>query len=68
MVTLILFAPLLGALLCGFGWRFLGEKMSQVLTTGLVFFAAALSWTVFFTLGDETTHVVLLRWIESGSL
>ncbi|MFB0994212.1 MAG: NADH-quinone oxidoreductase subunit L [Paracoccaceae bacterium] len=68
MVTLILFAPLLGAFLCGFGWRVLGEKTGQVLTTGLVFLAALLSWIVFLTLGDETSHVVLLRWIESGSL
>ena len=35
MVTIILFAPLIGALICGFGWRFIGEYAGQVITTGL---------------------------------
>ncbi len=43
MATIILFAPLIGALICGFGWRLIGEKAGQVITTGLVFLAAFLS-------------------------
>ena len=35
MATIILFAPLVGALICGFGWRLLGEKAGQVITTAL---------------------------------
>jgi len=30
MPTIILFAPLIGALICGFGWRLIGEKAGQV--------------------------------------
>ena len=41
MATIILFAPLIGAIICGFGWRIIGEKAAQVLTTALVFLAAA---------------------------
>ncbi len=68
MVTIILFAPLIGALICGFGWRFIGEYAGQVTTTGLLFLAAILSWIVFLTPTTATEHIVLLRWIESGSL
>ncbi len=68
MATIILFAPLVGALICGFGWRLLGEKAGQVITTALVFLAAILSWMLFLNLGPETQHITILRWIESGAL
>ena len=63
-----LFAPLVGSLICGFGWRFIGERAGQVLTTGLLFLAAVLSWYIFLTFQGDTQHITLLRWIESGSL
>ncbi|MDQ2066658.1 NADH-quinone oxidoreductase subunit L [Xinfangfangia sp. CPCC 101601] len=68
MATIILFAPLIGAILCGFGWRIIGEKPAQVLTTAAVFLAAALSWVIFFNIGAETQQITVLRWIESGTL
>ena len=68
MTPIILFAPLIGALICGFGWRLIGEFAGQVITTGLVFLAAFLSWIVFFSLDAETTQIVLMRWIDVGSL
>jgi len=68
MATIILLAPLIGALICGFGWRLFGEQAGQVITTALVFLAAALSWTIFLTFDGETTQVVLMRWIQSGTL
>ena len=68
MATIILFAPLIGALICGFGWRIIGERAGQVITTALVFLAAFLSWIIFLTFDGETYKVVLLRWIESGNL
>ena len=68
MATIILFAPLIGALICGFGWRLIGEKAGQVITTALVFLGAALSWYIFLTFGGETQHITLFRWIESGTL
>ena len=67
MVTIILFAPLVGAILAGFGWKLMGEKGAQWTTTGLLFLAALLSWIVFLTLGDAHT-VSLFRFIESGTL
>ncbi len=68
MVKLILFAPLIGALIAGFGWRMIGEKAAQWLTTGLLFLSAALSWVVFFTFDGTTEHIQILRFIDSGSL
>ena len=69
MATIILFAPLIGALIAGFGWRIIGEKGAQFVTTGLLFLAAALSWVTFLTLDAEVTqHITILRWIESGTL
>ncbi|MES2665969.1 MAG: NADH-quinone oxidoreductase subunit L [Pseudomonadota bacterium] len=68
MATIILFAPLIGALLCGFGWRFIGERAGQVLTTALVFLAAFLSWVIFLTFDGETQQIHLLTWIQSGTL
>jgi NADH-quinone oxidoreductase subunit L len=67
MTTIILFAPLIGALICGFGWRFIGEFAGQVITTGLVFLAALLSWIIFLTFDGTTQQIVIMRWFDVGS-
>lgn len=67
MPTIILFAPLIGALIAGFGWKFIGETGAQWVTTGLLFLACLLSWIVFFTLGEPET-ITIFRFIESGTL
>ncbi|MFW5678062.1 MAG: NADH-quinone oxidoreductase subunit L [Rhodosalinus sp.] len=68
METLLLFAPLAGALIAGFGWRVIGETAAQWIATGLLFFSALLSWLVFLTFDGTTETVQILRWIESGTL
>ncbi|WP_319824199.1 NADH-quinone oxidoreductase subunit L [Thalassovita sp.] len=69
METIILFAPLVGAIIAGFGWRLIGEKGAQYLTTGLLFLACILSWIVFLGLDAEhVKHIHILDYIESGSL
>ena len=68
MTTIILFAPLFGAILCGFFWPLIGERAGQVITTAMIFLAAVLSWTIFLTFDGVTQHITVLRWIESGSL
>ncbi|MEL6595939.1 MAG: NADH-quinone oxidoreductase subunit L [Pseudomonadota bacterium] len=68
METIILFAPLVGALICGFGWRILGETAACWVATSLLFLAAFLSWIVFLGFDGETQRIVILRWIESGTL
>ena len=68
METIILFAPLVGALICGFGWKFIGETAAQWTATGLLFLACLLSWIVFFSFDGVTQQIPILRFIESGSL
>lgn len=68
METTILFAPLIGALICGFGWKFIGETAATWISTGLLFLAAILSWIVFLTFDGPTEHIQILRFIESGTL
>ena len=68
METIILFAPLVGAIIAGFGWKLIGETAAQWLTTGLLFLAAILSWAVFLTFDGPTEHIQILRFIESGTL
>ncbi len=68
MVQIILFAPLVGALIAGFGHRIIGDKGAQWLTTALLFLAAILSWIVFLWLPEGTQQIQILRWIDSGSL
>ncbi len=68
METIILFAPLLGALLCGFGWRIIGETAAIWTSTTLLFLACLLSWVVFLGFDGETQQITLFRWIESGNL
>lgn len=68
METIILFAPLVGALVAGFGWKLIGEDAAQWITTGLLFLSALLSWIVFLGFDGQTETIQILRWIESGSL
>jgi NADH-quinone oxidoreductase subunit L len=68
METTLLFAPLVGALLAGFGWRILGDKGAQWLTTGLLFLSCILSWVVFLGHDGVMEQVHLLDWVQSGTL
>ncbi len=66
----IVFLPLAGALIAGLFGRLLGPRPSELITTGFLLIAAALSWFVFIQVGfhHETTKVVVLPWITSGEL
>lgn len=68
METTLLFAPLVGSLICGFGHKFIGERAAMMVSTGLLFLTAILSWIVFLTFSGETEIIPLMRWIESGTL
>ncbi|OSP54494.1 NADH-quinone oxidoreductase subunit L [Pseudoruegeria sp. SK021] len=68
METIILFSPLVGALICGFGWKFIGEKAAMWTATGLMIYVCFLSWVVFLGFDGELYSITIARWIESGSL
>ncbi len=68
MTTVLLLAPLIGAIVAGLFWRMIGERPAQVVATGLLFLSALLSWIVFLSFDGETQQITLMRWIDSGSL
>ena len=47
IVTILVFAPLLGAAVVGLSGRRLGNIASQAITTGLLLLACGLSWYTF---------------------
>lgn len=67
MYTFILLAPLFAAIIAGFGWRYIGIKAAQYLTTGTLFAVAALSWVAFLTYDGQAQVITLARFIESGT-
>ncbi|RVV97243.1 NADH-quinone oxidoreductase subunit L [Mesobaculum littorinae] len=68
MTTIILLAPLIGAIICGFGWRVIGQTAATYTATGILFLVCLLSWITFLGFDGETQHIQILRWIESGTL
>ncbi len=68
MASIVLFAPLLGALICFFGHRSLGEQAAQWTATALLIVAAVLSWAIFLSHGPEAQRIQILAFVESGSL
>ncbi|NNE58134.1 MAG: NADH-quinone oxidoreductase subunit L [Hellea sp.] len=68
LYQIIVFAPLIGALIAGLGAPRIGEKPSMVITTVLLMLSAVLSWIAFFSVtgGDGGTTVELFRWMDVG--
>ncbi|EJL21481.1 proton-translocating NADH-quinone oxidoreductase, chain L [Caulobacter sp. AP07] len=70
LVTIIVFAPLLAAIVAGLFGRRIGDVASQAITTGGLILACALSWYVFgqWTWGHlEAFTVDLLPFIHVGN-
>lgn len=68
METIILFAPLVGALLAGLTWRVITDAGAQWAATGFAVFAAALSWVLWINFDGNVRDVFVLDWIRSGTL
>ncbi|WP_338504848.1 NADH-quinone oxidoreductase subunit L [Sphingomonas kaistensis] len=70
-IILIVFLPLLAALVAGLGGRAIGKVPAKAITTAALFISCALSWPIFlgFLSGANTATVVpVLDWIRSGDL
>jgi NADH-quinone oxidoreductase subunit L len=70
-IQIIVFAPLIAALIAGLGYRFIGAVAAKTITTAGLFLACALSWPIFlgFMSGAEKSYVEpVLQWVQSGSL
>jgi NADH-quinone oxidoreductase subunit L len=71
MYQAIVFLPLAGFLIAGLFGRFIGPRPSEIITTSLLFVAAALAWVTFvgFLAGQSPSSIELLTgWINSGAL
>ncbi len=69
LVTVLVFAPLVGALVAGLFGRKIGAIPAQAVTTGLLFLSCALSWTTFIGHvwgARESFLVELLPFIQIG--
>ncbi|PHR61388.1 MAG: NADH-quinone oxidoreductase subunit L [Robiginitomaculum sp.] len=68
-ILIIVFGPLIGAMIAGLFGRKIGHNAAQTVTTGFLILSALLSWHVFIQVGfgHETTEINLFRWIDVGS-
>ena len=70
-ILLIVFLPLLAALVAGLTNKAAPSVFAKSITTGALFISAALSWPIFlgFVGGTyEPTVVPVLKWVQSGTL
>jgi len=71
LLTTLVFAPLLGAIVAGLFGRRIGDKLSMAVTTALLFLSCGLSWFTFANVawGSWTQHYVfqLLPFIDVGA-
>ena len=70
MEILILFLPLIAAIIAGFFGRYIGDRNSEYITSGLVSISAFLSIFVFYQVivNQYEDNIVIAKWINSGSL
>ena len=70
MYHAIVFLPLVGFLIAGLLGRMLGPRPSEIITTGLLFVAAVLSWVSFIQVGfgDGATRIQVAHWMSVGDL
>jgi len=70
-ILVIVFLPLLAAIVAGLGNRALGNVPAKLVTTGALVISCLLSWPIFITFlgGDVPAQVVpVLHWVQSGAL
>ncbi len=70
-ILIIVFLPLLAAIVAGLTNKAAPSVFAKSLTTGALFISCALSWPIFlgFIGGSaEATVVPVLKWVESGTL
>ncbi|MEE4153929.1 MAG: NADH-quinone oxidoreductase subunit L [Erythrobacter sp.] len=70
-ILIIVFAPLVAAIIAGFGAPAIGKVAAKAITTAALFVSAALSWPIFlgFLAGTASAEVVpVLQWVRSGDM
>src|SRR3569832_107270 len=69
MYAAIVFLPILGAAIAGLLGRVIGQRASELVTTGLLFVSAALSIVAFNDVALQAHKYIIqiLPWIHSGN-
>ena len=68
MELFVIFSPLVGAILAGFGWKIIGEKAALISATLLLFLACFVSWFLFIGFDGDLRIIEISTWMSSGSL
>ena len=66
MEFFVIFSPLVGAIIAGFGWKIIGEKVALILATLLLFSACFVSWFIFLDFDGELRIEQIFKWMSSG--
>jgi NADH-quinone oxidoreductase subunit L len=68
--TLLLFLPLLGAIISGFFGKFVGDRNSEIITSFFVSISAILSLIIFYEviINNYQNNTIIGSWIKSGTL
>ena len=66
----IIFLPLIASIISGFFGKYIGDRNSEIVTSGLVSISALLSIFVFYQVivNNYEENIVIATWISSGSL
>jgi NADH-quinone oxidoreductase subunit L len=71
VISIIVFGPLLAAIIAGLGNRAIGNVPAKVITTGALFLSCALSWPIFISFLTGTAEASVsevFTWMRSGTL
>ena len=70
MEKLIIFLPLIAAIISGFFGKIIGNKASQIITSSFVSISALLSIYLFYDVINSgyVNNIVITKWISSGLL
>ena len=69
MYDLIVFLPLLGFLIAGLFGVWIGARIAELVTTGLLAVSFVLSWIAFFQVAEGATALIpVANWFISGKL
>ena len=70
MEYILVFLPLLGAIISGFFGRYIGDRISEIITSLFVLISAAISLIIFneVIINNYENNLIIATWINSGSL
>ena len=70
MEYILIFLPLVGAILSGFFGNYIGDRNSEIITSLFVSISAVLSFIIFkeTILNNYENNLLIFRWITSGML